>query len=122
MKLSLLTVLLLSSLLCFIGAATETPDLAGTYTAHGVGVGGKEYESTVTITKNDQTYLIHWKFADGGFDGVGIVDGESFCVGWSNGNKAGVVSYKIHGDHLEGHWTDGSSNGKVYTENLAKKP
>jgi hypothetical protein len=105
-------------LLTMMGADRAPREIAGTYNAHGTGVDGKEYTSTVTITKNADTYLIHWKFDGGGFDGVGLRDGDSLAVGWNNHNMAGVVLYKLHGDTLEGRWADGSSNGKSYTETL----
>jgi hypothetical protein len=121
-----LIALAMIGLTCAVGfAADETDkdrDITGIYQVAGTGVdGNKAYQTTATVEKNADTYLITWKFTDNSFHGVGLRDGSTLAVGWLNNGKSGVVVYHINGKQLDGKWADGSTNGKVYTETLTRQ-
>jgi hypothetical protein len=121
-KLTTALVLSLVFLTSLTRADAPAPDIEGSYSVRGTGVHGSAYEATATIRADGDTYLIDWKFTDGGFHGVAIREGDTLAVGWSNNGKPGVVLYHVHGDTLDGKWSDGSDSGKVYTETLTKQP
>jgi hypothetical protein len=92
----------------------------------GTNVGGQPYRGSVGITKNGDSYDFKWTLLSGeSYSGVGIIDGDKLAVGFYGvtGGTAyyGVVHYRIEkGGKLEGKWSVGGGNGKVYTETLTK--
>jgi hypothetical protein len=72
----------------------------------GTNPNGSSYAGTVDITTHGDVRWVTWKLTvGGGYSGVGILDGDTFIVGWGLGGKgAGVVDYKVSGPTLTGKW------------------
>jgi hypothetical protein len=100
---------------CF---AADKVDIAGKWKCKGTNPNGKEYEGTVEITKDGDTYKVAWTLGGGAdnYDGVGILEGDVLAVSFGDG----VVVYKIEKDKMSGKWTTPDSKGKVFTETLTK--
>lgn len=115
-----------SLLLCvssFAGADDTKVDIAGDYRCVGNNPDGGEYVGAVKITKQGASYHIRWTIGGGeAYEGAGILDGDTFSVGWSAGGAAGVVSYKLQKDKktLVGKWAVLGGDGKVFKETLTK--
>lgn len=96
------------SILTVALAAAAFGDVVGDYAGRGTNPGGKgSYTCDVIITKSGDVYGVQWYF-DGslGYEGVGIMKGGLFCVGYSSGGSYGVVVYDVKADGtLEGVWT-----------------
>jgi hypothetical protein len=104
-------------------AATAFGDVVGDYAGRGTNPGGEgSYTCDVKITKSGDVYGVQWYF-DGslGYEGVGIMKGGLFCVGYASGGGYGVVVYDVKTDGtLEGVWTTPGSED-LGSETLKKK-
>ncbi len=107
------------------GAAPAAPlnaaDLSGSYkilSASNPG-GGGSYTGTVAIAKNGDLFSIGWTISGTPpYKGVGIVDGQTFGIGWGLGKAYGVAVYKVDGGKLDGKWATSMSKGHAGTEKL----
>jgi hypothetical protein len=95
------------------GGATGTESLEGpagldgSYKiTSGTNPKGVRYGGTVDIATHGDVRWVTWRLASGtGYSGVGILDGDTFIVGWGIAGKgAGVVDYKVSGPTLTGKW------------------
>ncbi len=96
--------------------------VVGSYTGAGTNPGGGTYSCDVTVAKRGNVYRVMWYF-DGklGYEGTGILKGNTFVVGFANPQGYGVVAYTIGRDgSLDGTWT-GAGGTKVGTEKLKRK-
>ena len=95
--------------------------LNGTYQIAGknAGSGAGAYAGTLTIKKTGSVYACQWKTGNVTYDGVGLLDGNTFVVGWGFGNAFGVVMYDVKGNTAQGTWAMGGGT-QLGTENLAK--
>jgi len=88
---------------------TEAPsgDVAGKYAGTGTNADGSAYKCAVEITRAGNVYKVGWYF-DGklGYEGTGILKGNTFVVGFANERGYGVVAYTVKPDgSLDGTWT-----------------
>ncbi len=109
-------ILLLLPVVAFAG-------IEGTYNCEGTNPGGSgSYKGTVSIIQNGDNYNVTWTIGSQVYIGVGILQGDTFSVGYSDSNKSwfGVVVYKIKGTKLSGPWAmhGGKKNGN---ETLTKR-
>jgi hypothetical protein len=104
-------------------APPKTGDITGSYEGGGANPGGAgSYDCTVEISKAGEGYVVVWYF-DGqpGYEGSGILKGNTFVVGFANPQGYGVVAYTVNPDgSLDGTWT-GQGNPETGTETLRKK-
>jgi hypothetical protein len=108
-------------------AAPAPRDFSGKYLADGVSNGGRGYKAMVEILREGEVYQVVWALGPNeGYMGIGMVEGEALCVGWSIGQVPGVVVYKPDtkegSKKLVGRWTAPGSRGKTYTETLTPLP
>ena len=99
------------------GAAVE-----GSYAGAGTNPDGGTYACDVTIEKRGNVYGVMWYF-DGkpGYEGTGILKGDTFVVGYAGPQGYGVVAYTVKADgSLDGTWT-GRGATKTGTEKLKRK-
>jgi hypothetical protein len=116
-------ILLIAVVLIALPAAALAADLEGVYGCKGTNPGGAgEYEGTVSIAKNDATYNVVWFIGSQVYLGVGIFDGESFSVAYTDAGKSffGIVVYKVDGKKLKGVWAM-QGGAKTGTETLTKR-
>lgn len=109
-------ILYLLTTLSFLLVQEATADIAGEYRIiQGTPIqSGREYSGVVTIAKAGDAYKVNWKMSDGTtYEGLGVLDGDVFSVGYSLNVKAspayGVVSYLVRGTKLEGKWVVSST-------------
>ena len=115
------TVLIL--LVVLIPVAVSAADITGTYDCQGTNPGGKgNYKGTVVIEKPGDAYKVTWSIAGQTFNGVGILEGDQFSVGYTDAAKSwfGVIVYKVKGNTLTGPWAVYGS-GNMGSETLTKK-
>jgi len=96
--------------------------VAGKYTGSGTNPEGGSYECDVTVSRKGDAYGVMWYF-DGalGYEGTGILKGNTFVVGYAGPQGYGVVAYVVKRDgSLDGTWA-GKGSTKVGTENLKKR-
>lgn len=108
-------------------AAAAPRDFSGKYLADGVSNGGRGYKAMVEITREGDVYQVIWVMGPSeGYMGVGMLEGDALCVGWSIGEVPGVVVYKpdtaAENKKLIGRWTAPGSKGQTYTETLTPLP
>lgn len=109
-------------------AAAPVPrDFSGKYLADGMSNGGRGYKAMVEILREGEVYQVIWAMGPNeGYMGIGMLEGEALCVGWSIGQVPGVVVYKPDtaegSKKLIGRWTAPGSRGKTYTETLTPLP
>jgi hypothetical protein len=108
----------------FAGEESTAPAgaVGGKYAGSGTNPDGGSYDCEVTVAPRGKVYDVMWYF-DGqpGYEGVGILKGKTFVVGFASGAGYGVVAYTVKADgSLDGTWT-GQGGTKVGTEKLAKK-
>jgi len=104
-------------------AAPALAGIEGTYACRGTNPGNAgSYEGTVSIVNNGANYVVTWNIGSQIYVGVGILQGDSFSVGYADVQQGwfGVVIYKVAGNTLSGPWAmhGGNQNG---TETLTKK-
>jgi len=100
----------------------EGAALAGTYAGAGTNPDGGTYACDVTVAKRGSVYRVMWYF-DGkpGYEGTGILKGNTFVVGYAGPQGYGVVAYTVKADGaLDGTWT-GKGATRVGTEKLKRK-
>jgi len=109
-------------LTCALTAATFA-DVVGEYRGEGTNPGGQgSYTCDVKITRSGDVYAVQWYF-DGslGYEGVGIMKGGLFCVGYTSSGGYGIVVYTINADgSLDGTWA-GKGSAELGTEKLTKE-
>ncbi|MGD8720103.1 MAG: hypothetical protein PVH29_14945 [Candidatus Zixiibacteriota bacterium] len=108
----------------FVGGESTAPagTLGGTYGGSGTNPDGGSYICEVEITPRGKVYDVVWHF-DGvrGYEGVGILKGDTFVVGFVSAAGYGVVAYTVKADgSLDGTWT-GQGGTRVGTEKLKKR-
>ena len=80
---------------------------------------GGAYHGTVTITPNGAVRTVRWSLTSGeSYSGVGMLDGDTFVVGWGQG--VGVVVYHLAGGSLTGRFASPGTSG-IGSETLARK-
>jgi len=105
--------------------ADEPPggvSLEGKYTGSGTNPDGGSYTCDVTVSRAGRAYAVAWYF-DGqlGYEGTGIVKGNTFVVGFASPQGYGVVAYTIGRDgSLDGTWTAPGAT-KLGTEKLKRR-
>jgi hypothetical protein len=116
-----LLILVILALLAPMAAWAD--NIEGIYDCEGKNPGGAgAYKGTLSIIKNEDTYNVTWTIAGSTYLGVGILDGNTFSVGYTDSGKTwyGVVVYKVDGPKLVGTWAM-AGNGKTGTETLNKR-
>jgi hypothetical protein len=96
--------------------------LEGKYAGSGTNPEGGSYTCEVNVRRDNRVYLVEWYF-DGqlGYEGVGVVKGNNFVVGFAGPQAYGVVAYTIGRDgSLDGTWTAPGST-KLGTEKLKRR-
>ncbi|MBL8957959.1 MAG: hypothetical protein JNK82_44700 [Myxococcaceae bacterium] len=98
------------------------PGLSGTYKiTKATTPDGKPYKGEVSITPNGDVYEVTWTLPKEKYSGVAIKQGELLIVGWGAADKAaGVVSYRVGANGMEGVWGAPGSK-QLGTEKLLKK-
>ena len=99
------------------GAAVE-----GSYAGAGTNPDGGTYKCDVTVAKRGNVYGVMWYF-DGklGYEGSGILKGNTFVVGYAGPQGYGIVAYTVAADgSLDGTWA-GQGGTELGTEKLAKE-
>ncbi|MEM0980531.1 MAG: hypothetical protein AAGH78_09665 [Cyanobacteria bacterium P01_H01_bin.58] len=77
----------------------------GTYGVKGRNPDGSQYEGTLAVTAQDQSYRFAWQVGEDNFEGVGIQAGETVAVGWGQGNCS-VAVYEVNPEgQLTGLWS-----------------
>jgi hypothetical protein len=99
-----------------------TAGIEGTYEGSGNNPDGTPYECEVEIAKKGDGYQVVWYFdGQAGYEGAGILKGNTFAVGFANPAGYGVVAYTVSADgSLDGTWT-GAGGASTGTEKLEKK-
>lgn len=94
-------------------------DLSGYYLVEGV-QGGKRYEGMTSLVRVRNVYVVNWTIPGGqSFDGVGLLTGKTFSVGWATkGGSKGVTVYELDGTTLKGRWGHLPSDGLTCKETL----
>lgn len=105
-------------------APGDASALAGSYAiGEGVDPSGASYSGTVRIESAGAVDHVFWTTGAGvRHEGVGLVLGDTFAVGWGSGSGYGVVAYRIHGGVLEGTWATAGSQGETGREKLEGPP
>jgi len=97
-------------------------NVEGKYAGAGTNPEGGTYSCDVAVTGRGSVYSVMWYF-DGqpGYEGTGIVKGNTFVVGYAGPQGYGVVAYTVKADGtLDGTWTAAGAT-RVGTEKLEKK-
>ncbi|MGG5886311.1 hypothetical protein ACLF3G_04160 [Falsiroseomonas sp. HC035] len=112
---STLAVLALSCLLAVPAHAQR----AGTYAVEGSDAAGTAYVGTVQLQPTGpDTWRLTWRVAGETTNGVGILQGGIFVVGYQSGRETGVAMYVPEPNgNLVGLWTQGTQ-GSVGSERL----
>jgi uncharacterized protein (TIGR03067 family) len=99
----------------------EEIDIVGVYTAESGGQDGKTVESTAVIERRGDSYLVTYKKDDKLiFVAVGIRQGDTLSLSWTNRGQVGVSSYKIEaGPKLVGQYTTLGGPGILNKEVLS---
>lgn len=106
-----------------VATAAAAFAIEGTYDCKGTNPGGTgDYQGTVAIVKNGSTYNVTWNIGAQVYLGTGLLEGDSFSVGYADAKKSwfGVVVYKVKGKVLSGSWAMQGS-GKLGSETLTKR-
>src|SRR5688572_3906855 len=94
-------------------------DFSGKYLADGIGNGGRPYRAMVEIRREGDMYNVVWVLGPReAYSGVGLVEGDSLCVGWASGQTPGVIVYASEKGKLLGRWTAPGAAGKTFKETL----
>lgn len=99
-------------------------DLAGLYAVEGYELSGQPYSGTADISKDGETWSLHWTFGVGTAVGFGLLEGDVLAV-ICQFNTGGVclATYRIVGDgpslRLVGRWTVPGVAG-VFDETLTR--
>jgi hypothetical protein len=96
--------------------------VAGNYAGAGTNPDGGTYACDVTVAERGNVYRVMWYF-DGelGYEGTGILKGNTFVVGYAGPQGYGVVAYTVKADgSLDGTWT-GRGATNTGTEKLTRK-
>ncbi len=104
------------------GGGEAAGSVEGEYVGSGTNPGGGSYKCEVTVTRSGKAYRVMWYF-DGkpGYEGTGILKGDTFVVGYVGPQGYGVVAYEVKADgSLEGTWA-GKGSPKLGTERLERK-
>jgi hypothetical protein len=103
--------------------AADKADITGKFTVEGTTPDGNAYQGTAEITKKGDTYQINWTIGvNETYEGVGILEGDTFAVSFSSGGVSGVVAYRVEkGPKLVGKWAVQGGDGKVQRETLTKQ-
>jgi hypothetical protein len=105
-----------------VGGGGAAGAVEGDYAGFGTNPEGGSYECEVTVTRSGKVYRVMWYF-DGklGYEGTGILKGDTFVVGYAGPQGYGVVAYAVRADgSLEGTWA-GKGSSKLGTEKLTKE-
>jgi hypothetical protein len=80
--------------------------IAGNYLAAGTNANGTTYRGTVVITSQGGVrYGFHWQIGNSTYDGIGVVNGNTITVDWS---QSSPVVYQVGADGvLRGTWDSG---------------
>jgi len=80
--------------------------IAGNYLATGTNANGTTYRGAVVITSEGGVrYSFHWQIGNSTYDGVGVVNGNTITVDWS---QSSPVVYQVGADGvLRGTWDSG---------------
>ncbi len=99
----------------------------GVYTLQGVSPGATDltpqYFGTVTIVKSSDVYLLYWQIGNQTQEGIGIAKNGILSVSYTDTtagtfNDAGVVSYQVTMNGLQGEWSSMYGSGAVGRETL----
>lgn len=106
----------------FGGEERATAALEGNYTGSGTNPGGGSYECDVTVSREGDAYRVMWYFGGAlGYEGTGILKGNTFVVGYAGPQGYGVVAYAVKADgSLDGTWA-GKGSSTLGTEKLTRK-
>jgi hypothetical protein len=105
--------------------AGETPggiSPEGKYAGAGTNPEGGTYACDVAVERRGAVYRVRWYF-DGelGYEGTGILKGNTFVVGYAGPQGYGVVAYTVKTDGtLDGTWTAAGAR-RTGTEKLNRK-
>lgn len=81
--------------------------------------GGGRYYGHVSVQRVVSTYRLRWEFATGApNDGVGLVVGDLFGVGYAQGGDFALAIYEVRGGTLQGAYTTASHPGSLGAETL----
>ncbi|RPI55185.1 MAG: hypothetical protein EHM55_08625 [Acidobacteria bacterium] len=120
-RFALLILLALVAASARVHVQSSSIDPSGAYRCDGVSPDGQKYRAAVHIVKNGETYIVQWLTPRGVASiGVGVVNGNTFSVGYV-GTTAGVVVYTLKDNkELSGEWTDLEASGQIFKETLTK--
>jgi len=86
-------------------AADDVSSPEGEYSVAGRNAGGKNYDGTVTITKEADDYRLSWEVGDQTYEGDGTLEGNLLIVDWG-GSTPMVYALEDDGS-LTGLWDAG---------------
>lgn len=104
--------------------AGQTSNLAGSYDISGMIPREGSYRGGARIVNVNGAYGLSWNIIfgnnrDAAYHGIGILDGNLLCVGWTDDAALyGISIYRINGGRLTGRWTLSNMNGALGTEEL----
>jgi hypothetical protein len=80
--------------------------IGGNYLAAGTNANGTTYRGTVVIaSQGGVRYSFHWQIGNSTYDGIGVVNGNTITVDWS---QSSPVVYQVGADGvLRGTWDSG---------------
>jgi tetratricopeptide (TPR) repeat protein len=82
--------------------------IEGTYDVAGTNPNGISYNGTLTISRNDGTYVLDWRISSSTFRGTGNFQGETLVIDWG---QSYPVTYKVAEDgRLIGIWNNGNAS------------
>ncbi|WP_203077117.1 hypothetical protein [Falsiroseomonas ponticola] len=95
---------------------------AGFYAVEGMGGDGSRYTGAVQFTPTGpQTWRLSWRVAGETINGVGVSNGKTLAVAYTQGGTLGTVLYEIGPDgSMQGIWTAGREGG-LGTERLVPR-
>lgn len=79
----------------------------------------RKADGACIVRKHGDAFVLHAISLGRAYNGVGVIEGRRFCVGWSfpNNGTPSVSIYEFHaGDKLVGKYPDG--NGVIQVETL----
>lgn len=81
---------------------------------------GPTYTGRVKVEyRGDNVYYVYWNIPGSSeYRGVGLLDHQTLCVGWSSSPGYGVVIYKVADGRLYGNWLADNTEWDLGMEDL----
>jgi hypothetical protein len=92
-------------------ASTALADPAGDWAMTGVDPDGVRYEGRVQVVAEGGAHRVLWRVGDVRFEGVGLLDGDSFAVGFHGDYEGVALLSRTAEGGWSGLWTSAAGGG-----------